>query len=484
MVLGHLWEAMKVWEWDAGTLYMVAVYVSLYCVFLTVIAYTMLRSMSKKEHGVAFFHPYANTCGGGERVLWCAVKALEPSGVPVTIYTGDVESDQDILDRCLTRFNITLSQKPRFVRLKKRKLLEAESWPRFTMLGQSLGSAIVAIEALWQFVPHIFVDTTGCAFTLPLAKLCGCRTAAYVHYPTISGDMLSKVAERRPTYNNDDEITSSVVRTYVKLVYYHIFAFLYGVAGGWFTDVIMVNSTWTGNHIRSIWKTRKDVQVVYPPCDTTRLQQMDIEAKRQRVVISIAQYRPEKDHQRQIEAFRILRQERDDRKKFQDVRLVIIGSCRNSDDEALADWLETYAKDKGVGSHVSILRNVSWDELVAWLGRAEAGVHTMWNEHFGIGVVEMQAAGAIPIAHRSAGPLMDIVVPSYESDQSDHDNTRATGFLATEPEEYAAAMATVLTLPEATKGRMRAQGRSHASECFSEELFDRRFRACIEPLLR
>ena len=32
--------------------------------------------------------------------------------------------------------------------------------------------------------------------------------------------------------------------------------------------------------------------------------------------------------------------------------------------------------------------------------------------------------------------------------------------------------------------RMRAQGRSHASECFSEELFDRRFRACIEPLLR
>ena len=96
----------------------------------------------------------------------------------------------------------------------------------------------------------------------------------------------------------------------------------------------------------------------------------------------------------------------------------------------------------------------------------------------------MIAPGGWQQAHRSAGPLMDIVVPSYESDRSDHENTRATGFLATEPEEYAAAMATVLTLPEATKGRMRAQGRSHASECFSEELFDRRFRACIEPLLR
>ena len=37
------------------------------------------------------------------------------------------------------------------------------------------------------------------------------------------------------------------------------------------------------------------------------------------------------------------------------------------------------------------------------------GVHTMWNEHFGIGVVEYMAAGLIPIAHNSGGPQMDIV---------------------------------------------------------------------------
>lgn len=34
----------------------------------------------------------------------------------------------------------------------------------------------------------------------------------------------------------------------------------------------------------------------------------------------------------------------------------------------------------------------------------------MWNEHFGIGVVEYQAAGLIPVAHKSAGPKMDIVI--------------------------------------------------------------------------
>ena len=35
----------------------------------------------------------------------------------------------------------------------------------------------------------------------------------------------------------------------------------------------------------------------------------------------------------------------------------------------------------------------------------------MWNEHFGISVVEYMAAGLVTIAHDSGGPRMDIVVP-------------------------------------------------------------------------
>lgn len=35
----------------------------------------------------------------------------------------------------------------------------------------------------------------------------------------------------------------------------------------------------------------------------------------------------------------------------------------------------------------------------------------MWNEHFGIAVVEYMASGLIPIVHASAGPLLDIVTP-------------------------------------------------------------------------
>lgn len=35
------------------------------------------RLASSKQLSVAFFHPYCNAGGGGERVLWCAVRALQ-----------------------------------------------------------------------------------------------------------------------------------------------------------------------------------------------------------------------------------------------------------------------------------------------------------------------------------------------------------------------------------------------------------------------
>lgn len=35
------------------------------------------------------------------------------------------------------------------------------SYPVFTMVGQSLGSMVLAALCLWSFIPDVFVDTTG-----------------------------------------------------------------------------------------------------------------------------------------------------------------------------------------------------------------------------------------------------------------------------------------------------------------------------------
>ena len=55
------------------------------------------------------------------------------------------------------------------------------------MLGQSVGSMLLAWACLRAYTPDVWVDTTGCHFTMGVAKvLAGCSTACYVHYPTIT----------------------------------------------------------------------------------------------------------------------------------------------------------------------------------------------------------------------------------------------------------------------------------------------------------
>ena len=93
------------------------------------------------------------------------------------------------------------------VYLNKRKWIEASTYPRFTMIGQSLGSVYLAWEALNKFTPQFYFDTSGYAFTYPLAWLFGCKVLCYTHYPTISSDMVERVKQRNSMYNNNSLIS-------------------------------------------------------------------------------------------------------------------------------------------------------------------------------------------------------------------------------------------------------------------------------------
>ena len=289
-----------------------------------------LRSR-RKRNWIGFFHPYCNDGGGGERVLWCAVQGLmqKDKTLNIAIFTGDIENDTVILSKAYDRFGITVdNSRVQFVRLGSRSLLEAKYYPFFTLLGQSLGSIAVAIDALIRFTPEYYIDTMGCAFTYPVARyVFGCHVACYIHYPTISTDMLSLVERREATYNNRGFISRSVLLTAMKSAYYRLFAVAYGWCGRC-AHVAMCNSTWTLAHIVDIWRVRP--AVVYPPCNTERLQELPLDG-REPLAVSVAQFRPEKNHALQLEAMALFRQQEGPACR---VRLAIIGSCRNSEDEA------------------------------------------------------------------------------------------------------------------------------------------------------
>jgi alpha-1,2-mannosyltransferase len=168
--------------------------------------------------------------------------------------------------------------------------------------------------------------------------------------------MLKKVRDQRPSYNNASVIASSVTISSLKLLYYKVFATAYSWAGK-HARVVMVNSSWTRNHVRQLWwgnegptvtenaesqpepsrlgdcdstdETGRTLALVYPPCNTTELLAMgtDREAHHgagsaskqratrrgpktgtteKRIVLSIGQFRPEKDHMLQIRAIQCM----------------------------------------------------------------------------------------------------------------------------------------------------------------------------------
>ena len=155
--------------------------------------------------------------------------------------------------------------------------------------------------------------------------------------------MLRRVKDRTQGHTNASAVANSPVLTYLKLAYYHVFAWAYA----WClkeADVMMVNSTWTANHVShlvgrpvvssagsaapipaagadadvdgnvvggdglrqrkgavaggtggaasspSVPVAAKAVTILYPPCDTGALAALPLEG-RDSVILSLAQFR-------------------------------------------------------------------------------------------------------------------------------------------------------------------------------------------------
>ncbi|RCI14166.1 hypothetical protein L249_6078 [Ophiocordyceps polyrhachis-furcata BCC 54312] len=426
---------------------------------------------------VGFFHPFCNAGGGGERVLWAAVRATQSRWprAKCVVYTGDHEMTKEAIIkrvRSQNRFNIELYPPTVvFLYLSKRHWVLPATWPRFTLLGQSLGSMVLAWDAFSLLVPDIFIDTMGYAFALGLCKLLFRRTptGAYVHYPTISTDMLDSLdPTSRVGSQGVNAGQGTGARGWAKKAYWRLFARLYSLVGS-SVDVVMTNSTWTQAHIQSLWgphRRKKDatnpIAVVYPPVAVREVEEAvelseASEEKREKVLLYIAQFRPEKNHQLVLQSFAEFLKTGGE--AATDTRLVLIGSVRDDQDSKKVYQLRLLANELGVKDRVVFQLDASWPEILGWLGRASVGVNGMWNEHFGIGVVEYQAAGLIAVVHDSGGPKLDIVV--------DIDG-EPTGFHATSAGEFATCYAKALSVADPLAIRKRARS---SSRRFTEEAF-------------
>ncbi|KAK3114991.1 asparagine-linked glycosylation protein [Teratosphaeriaceae sp. CCFEE 6253] len=439
---------------------------------------------------IGFFHPFCNAGGGGERVLFAAVLATQkryPNALCV-VYTGDHDASKDhILTNVRNRFNIELNPaRICFLYLSTREYVLATTWPRFTLLGQSLGSLVLGWDAFNLVVPDILIDTMGYAFVLALSRWLfpDVPTGAYVHYPTISTDMLSSLHTEVASGQGLNAGLGKGMKGRAKELYWELFAKLYGWVGG-SIDVVMTNSSWTQNHISQLWtsarKARRKqhaITVVYPPCAVEELTakipvDAESEKNRTRNLLYIAQFRPEKMHHVIIDAFHaFLKSYKHLAQDEPRPKLILVGSVRDDHDEKRVYKLRLQTQE--IKDHVQFVVNAKWPQILEFLKSSSVGVNGMWNEHFGIGVVEYQAAGLISVVNDSGGPKADIVV--------DIDG-KPTGFHATTPEQFADGFAKALALSGGDAFAMRQRARE-SSWRFSEKVFSDAWTSNLEQLVQ
>uniref|UniRef100_A0A1I7UD26 GDP-Man:Man(3)GlcNAc(2)-PP-Dol alpha-1,2-mannosyltransferase n=1 Tax=Caenorhabditis tropicalis TaxID=1561998 RepID=A0A1I7UD26_9PELO len=369
-------------------------------------------------------------------------------GYQFHVYSGDTDATKEqILLKARQRFGIELDpENIRFVYLNWRTLVEAHHYHRLTMLFQALGGLLLALEAWYRLVPEVFIDSMGYPLSLPAFRMAGSKVVAYVHYPTISCDMLDVVKSRQETFNNSSTIAQSNFLSWAKLLYYRLFACLYWLAGK-AAHIVMVNGSWTQRHITSIW-SRRDVSIVYPPCDVEAFLNIEsvaealLEETQTVRLLSVGQIRPEKNHRLQLEVLKEVKEPL--KKRGLKVELCIAGGCRNEEDQQRVQLLKKEAEKMGIQEQLKWQLNVPYEDLVAELSKALISIHTMHNEHFGISVVEAMAASTIILSNDSGGPKMDIV--------KEFDG-HCVGYLSVTKEEY---VETILKIVE--------EGRSHRDD--------------------
>jgi alpha-1,2-mannosyltransferase len=345
----------------------------------------------------------------------------------------------------------------------------------------------------------------GYAFSLALSSWLfpDVPTGAYVHYPTISTDMLESLQAGGQGINAG---TGEGLRGLAKKRYWQLFAKLYSKVGSTI-DVVMTNSTWTQSHIQSLWGSyrqkqkalvNKDINVVFPPVaveDVTEAVEVSEASERKRGpnLLYIAQFRPEKNHQLILEAFASFIHSKPKLAAYpgQTPKLLLIGSVRGSHDDAKRVYtLRLLANELMIKDNVEFLCDAPWPLMLEWMSKASVGVNGMWNEHFGIGVVEYQAAGLISVVNNSGGPKLDIVVevdgkPTgtfITSTSLDERTNIQLGFHATTSDEYADGFRKALSLSPQETLAMRHRARKSA-ERFTDRGFADQWLTNMEKLV-
>ena len=280
--------------------------------------------------------------------------------------------------------------------------------------------------------------------------------------------MIYQVQTNQPGVHSRGNLNKNKYIKKLKFFYYNLILKLYKIMGNRCLSFAYVNSTWTFNHMKETWdKLHKSNKlfILYPPCSISLYKECSKNENRQNIIVSFAQFRPEKNQIMQIKILSQLKRKLSIYPELEDLELHLIGGVRNSEDQKIFDDLQKYARQLGIEQYVKFFENASIEQITEEFSKAKIGIHTMIDEHFGITLIEMMAAGLIVVTHNSAGAKNDILV---------NEGDMKPGFLVNNENEYVAQIEEILVRYDDIKGQM-INSSTQRAEKFSDETFQEKF---------
>lgn len=319
---------------------------------------------------IVHIHWQFHFMGGGENVAMNTLEALQDQH-QVTLLT-DRPIDIDGLN---AHFGTHVSdidvQIPKRMGIGPQKLL---SIMRQQFHGGSLGffRPLPIIAAHWLCKPYIkdadLVINTTCEMTTQKP------TIQFVHYPL---------------HNRYSNPYDNPPRNPLFKRMNNLFLKLEGLDAIPDNNIMLTNSEWTADLVSQMYE--RNPRVVYPPIDTSDFKNVPPVSEREDGFVILGRITPGKNILRAIEIIERVRE------RGHDTHLHIIGAT--SDDEYATKVKNTAAEREFVFMEGQVPR----EELVQLLTTHRYGIHAQKNEHFGMAVAELAAAGALPFVHDSGG---------------------------------------------------------------------------------
>jgi glycosyltransferase involved in cell wall biosynthesis len=196
----------------------------------------------------------------------------------------------------------------------------------------------------------------------------------YIHYPNFSRPKkLDSTGQDELSYTMYDKLCEIVSGYSIEAIQ---------------NQFLITNSQWMANIIRKEYDT--DISVIYPPVDTEGFENVSW-GDRDQGFVTIGRIVPGKNT---IEATEIIRQLRE---RGHNVHIHIIGPVPNSE---YGERVKNIARSN---DWVNLEGKVSKEELTQVVSNHKFGLHTKFDEHFGIAVAELVAGGTIPFVPDDGG---------------------------------------------------------------------------------